>query len=356
MSSIASRAAIHRAMIGVQIRSLDEANRECEFVASTENPVETMYGREVLRMGGVRLERYMANPVFLDSHNGTSIGNVLGSASSVRVEGRELITRMRFAESGKGRLAWDLVRQGHVRAVSIGYRVNPDSVKRLRAGEKDGEIMGPCAVVNEWELFETSLVPVPADEDALVRDASESTTTSVAMGSWSFPQSVPFLSSVTAPRSFGSENDSVENTAEQFTLPFTANEGEGDCRERASTKPDEPEGHMADLKKPDEKPADVPAPKPAEKPVEARASEAAEETLRRRLFAITPESLKPKAEELLLRGCDFEAARAELIKEFEARNKPLGTPEPAQQSKPNPLAALSDEALCRSIKSAFGGR
>ena len=328
MSSIASRAAIHRAMIGVQIRSLDEANRECEFVASTENPVETMYGREVLRMGGVRLERYMANPVFLDSHNGTSIGNVLGSASSVRVEGRELITRMRFAESGKGRLAWDLVRQGHVRAVSIGYRVNPDSVKRLRAGEKDGEIMGPCAVVNEWELFETSLVPVPADEDALVRDAA----------------------------SFGSENDSVENTAEQFTLPFTANEGEGDCRERASTKPDEPEGHMADLRKPDDKPADVPAPKPADKPVEARASEAAEETLRRRLFAITPESLKFKAEELLLRGLDFEAARAELLKEFEARNKPLGTPEPAQQSKPNPLAALSDEALCRSIKSAFGGR
>lgn len=328
MSSIASRAAIHRAMIGVQIRSLDEANRECEFVASTENPVETMYGREVLRMGGVRLERYMANPVFLDSHNGTSIGNVLGSASSVRVEGRELITRMRFAESGKGRLAWDLVRQGHVRAVSIGYRVNPDSVKRLRAGEKDGEIMGPCAVVNEWELFETSLVPVPADEDALVRDAA----------------------------SFGSENDSVENTAEQFTLPFTANKGEGDCRERASTKPDEPEGHMADLKKPDEKPADVPAPKPADKPVEARASEAAEETLRRRLFAITPESLKLKAEELLLRGLDFEAARAELLKEFGARNKPLGTPEPAQQSKPNPLAALSDEALCRSIKSAFGGR
>lgn len=328
MSSIASRAAIHRAMIGVQIRSLDEANRECEFVASTENPVETMYGREVLRMGGVRLERYMANPVFLDSHNGTSIGNVLGSASSVRVEGRELITRMRFAESGKGRLAWDLVRQGHVRAVSIGYRVNPDSVKRLRAGEKDGEIMGPCAVVNEWELFETSLVPVPADEDALVRDAA----------------------------SFGSENDSVENTAEQFTLPFTANEGEGDCRERASTKPDEPEGHMADLRKPDDKPADVPAPKPADKPVEARASEAAEETLRRRLFAITPESLKLKAEELLLRGLDFEAARAELLKEFEAHNKPLGTPEPAQQSKPNPLAALSDEALCRSIKSAFGGR
>lgn len=328
MSSIASRAAIHRAMIGVQIRSLDEANRECEFVASTENPVETMYGREVLRMGGVRLERYMSNPVFLDSHNGTSIGNVLGSASSVRVEGRELITRMRFAESGKGRLAWDLVRQGHVRAVSIGYRVNPDSVKRLRAGEKDGEIMGPCAVVNEWELFETSLVPVPADEDALVRDAA----------------------------SFGSENDSVENTAEQFTLPFTANEGEGDCRERASTKPDEPEGHMADLRKPDDKPADVPAPKPADKPVEARASEAAEETLRRRLFAITPESLKLKAEELLLRGLDFEAARAELLKEFEARNKPLGTPEPAQQSKPNPLAALSDEALCRSIKSAFGGR
>ena len=328
MSSIASRAAIHRAMIGVQIRSLDEANRECEFVASTENPVETMYGREVLRMGGVRLERYMANPVFLDSHNGTSIGNVLGSASSVRVEGRELITRMRFAESGKGRLAWDLVRQGHVRAVSIGYRVNPDSVKRLRAGEKDGEIMGPCAVVNEWELFETSLVPVPADEDALVRDAA----------------------------SFGSENDSVENTAEQFTLPFTANEGEGDCRERASTKPDEPEGHMADLRKPDDKPEDVPAPKPADKPVEARASEAAEETLRRRLFAITPESLKFKAEELLLRGLDFEAARAELLKEFEARNKPLGTPEPAQQSKPNPLAALSDEALCRSIKSAFGGR
>lgn len=311
MNAYAARCVMHRATVGVHVRSINEQTRECEFVASTESPVETWGGREVLRMAGCKLDRYRANPVFLDAHDGSTIDNVLGSASDVRVEGRELITRMRFAEGGKGDRAWDLVRQGHVKAVSVGYRINPDKVRRLRAGETDEGTEGPCSVVGEWELYEVSLVPVPADEHALAREAPEA--------------------------------EPVAHTTETVTTTASAEQpSECPAPAPAVTK----EGRMA-AEKPETPAAEVGAPAPAA---------LAEVTLRARLFAICPKGLESKAEECLLRGLSFEESRKALLVEFEARNKPLGTPEPAQQATNPGLSAISDEVFARSLKSALSGR
>jgi HK97 family phage prohead protease len=120
-------------------------------------------------MRGAGLDRYQENPVLLDSHDRRSIEAIVGRGTNVRVEDGQLVVRAEFAEVPRGNLAWDLVRGGFLRALSIGYAVDPASVRTIRAGETDGDVSGPASVVDRWELLEISVVPVPADKAALMR-------------------------------------------------------------------------------------------------------------------------------------------------------------------------------------------
>lgn len=164
---------LHRSL-EIEVRAVDVEKRRASFVASTERAVMTGMGPEVLRMRGARLQRYRKNPVVLDSHDRHGIDSIVGRAE-VRVdnETRQLLADVEFAASPRGEAAWALVRDGFLRAVSVGYRPNGKRTRQLREGEADGEgearVAGPALVVNEWELVELSMVPVPADEDALRR-------------------------------------------------------------------------------------------------------------------------------------------------------------------------------------------
>ena len=145
------------------------AEREAVFVAATENPVETPWGREVLRMSGCDLARYKGNTIVLDSHRRGSISDVIGCGKAEISKGR-LLVRVRYAKTPLGEEAWQLVKGGFLRAVSIGYAVNPDKVRRVREGETVDGVEGPALIVDEWELLEVSNVPVPADAEAVKRD------------------------------------------------------------------------------------------------------------------------------------------------------------------------------------------
>ena len=302
-TSIYTRSAVHRAVVRAEMRSLDPETRTCEFVVSTESPVDTIYGREVLRMAGAVLDRYRANPVFLDSHNGSTIDNVLGSAEDVCVEGRQMLARLRFAEGGKGERAFELVRQGHVRAVSIGYRIDPASVKRIRQGEADADVQGPAVIVNRWELYEISLVPVPADKDALARAADDPTPTEGTTGECRAPAEVD-----------------------------TTKEARMGADEKAANAAPEPAGA-----------------------VPVAESRLQEEILRRRVFAICPERLRGVAEQALLEGKTFEECRKVLLEASAAASQPVGTPEPAAATRANPEwpAEITSEVLLRSLKAAL---
>ena len=164
---------LHRSL-DIEVRAIDVEKRRASFVASTERAVMTGMGPEVLRMRGARLQRYRKNPVVLDSHERYGIDAIVGRAE-VRVDNatRQLLADVEFAPSPRGEAAWALVRDGFLRAVSVGYRPNGKRTRQLREGEADGEgearVSGPALIVNEWELVELSMVPVPADEDALRR-------------------------------------------------------------------------------------------------------------------------------------------------------------------------------------------
>lgn len=297
--------------VPVSVRGIDSEKRQATFVASTENPVDTFWGREVLRMGGVDLTRFQGGGPFLDAHDGSSIDNVLGSGEA-KVVGRELEFVANFDTEGKGARAWGLVQRGHVRTVSIGYRIDPASVLRLKEGQSDGEgpaqVRGPANVVRRWELLEVSLVPVPADRDAQLRAASN---------------------------------------------PYHSEGRMADQKDQAASA-------TTDAGKPESKSVYQAAASTAPAPAPARAvSEDADDLRIRKIRTLAGTKFADLGERFVLEGKSVEEARAAFLAAHTEMSKPHGTPETppvpsdkraATKSMP---AEITDEVLVRSFKNAF---
>lgn len=146
--------------------TLNEDNRTVNVVYATETKVprydfvndEHYYEVLSVKKGHVRLGEINNGAPVLDSHNRFSISHVLGTVESATEEEATL----RFGRDEKSEEAFQKVKDGIVKKVSVGYRIF-----KL---ERDGEYNGlPVYRATDWEPFEISLVPVPADNQAEVR-------------------------------------------------------------------------------------------------------------------------------------------------------------------------------------------
>jgi len=131
--------------------------------------------REVLSMepAHVRLARLNAGAPLLDAHSAWSIADVLGTVESgtARIEKGHGLATVRFATGDPDvDRVWNKVQQGIVRSVSVGYRV----YKFQEDTPKDGGI--PTRTAIDWEPFEISMVPMPADTGAKVRNGDKTNT------------------------------------------------------------------------------------------------------------------------------------------------------------------------------------
>jgi HK97 family phage prohead protease len=162
------------------VNSVDAEKRTVELIFSTGAEVlryDYMQGkryREVLSMDPkhVRLDRLNGGAPLLDSHSAWSVGDVLGvvEANTARIEkGRGLVT-VRFSARDSVADIWKDVQSGIIRSVSIGYAV----YKSQEDTPKDGGI--PTRTAIDWEPFEVSMVPMPADAGAHVRGANKAHT------------------------------------------------------------------------------------------------------------------------------------------------------------------------------------
>lgn len=321
-----------RELVDVEVRGIDKDKRTATFCATTENGVEIWDGLEWLRMTGVDLVRYKKNPVVLDAHNRRESGCVIGRAPKHWVEGRRLLCEIEFAATKRAAEIWELVRDGFIKTLSIGYW--PKEWKVLAEGEIDGEgehqVKGPGIVVTRWELLEISTVPVPADPDALVEARSIFfEENNVAHIDKTKPH--PITRAMTAAEAPPAA-PAVEGAAAE--TPATGSEQPA-AERSATTTPPAPE------KKPE-----APAPEKKPEPTDERAAKFA--TLkgeRERLIAIAPQ-LRSYAEALLLKEpeLDTEAFRARLLDEHAKRNAPVGTPEPVEPKRGDKTTTQSDEA------------
>lgn len=161
--------------------TIDEATRSVEAVLSTETPSMVRSGKgiveEVLRADGAQFGTQLP---LIDGHNTTSTDNIRGSVRDIRLEGNRVVGRVAFAETDAGNRAWDLLRQGHLTDVSIGYRVNnwediPANSARMVNGLEYRTGPRPLRVTTSYTIREVSLVPVGADQAAKFR--ADATTT-----------------------------------------------------------------------------------------------------------------------------------------------------------------------------------
>jgi len=149
--------------------SYDATARTVEAVLSAGTAVRRYYFTEELEISetAIDVSRVAAGICpLLDTHNQYELNAVIGRINSVRIEGGQLIGVLQFADTDAGRAVEARVAAGELRAISIGYRVTKWQI--TATDENDHETWRAVA----WELLEASLVPVPADPNAVVRSAN----------------------------------------------------------------------------------------------------------------------------------------------------------------------------------------
>lgn len=142
----------------LRIKRAAKDARSIDVVASTD--AIDSYGETVEQSWD--LARYAANPVVLYAHNSRELP--IGTARDVKVEGGVLVASIDFvsAEANpKAEQVWRLVQEGALRAVSVGFRP-----RTVRGEIRDGRSV---TVLADNELHEISVVPIPANPEALAR-------------------------------------------------------------------------------------------------------------------------------------------------------------------------------------------
>lgn len=131
----------------------DDPERPMRFIVATEG--KKADGLD-LRMNGLNLDRFRANPVVMYGHDYWGRESLpIGRAENIEIDGPNLMADTvfdpddEFAQRVEGKY-----RGGFLNAVSVGFDIRG--------------IDPETGVVEEWEMIEYSAVPVPLDPDAVV--------------------------------------------------------------------------------------------------------------------------------------------------------------------------------------------
>lgn len=166
----------------VRSGSVDVDARSFEAVVSTETPALVYDFRsfeiieEVLVAKG---GKFPASVPLLDDHSRYGALSVIGSARDFQIVdnqwvGRGFVARSAGAGDEQVEAIWTRVRDGHLRAVSIGYQVLnyvdiPAGRTQKVAGKDYTASDRTLRISTEWQVRELSLTPIGADELALIR-------------------------------------------------------------------------------------------------------------------------------------------------------------------------------------------
>ncbi len=141
----------------------DEESRVVRFRAST--PALDRHGT-IVRTEGIDTTNFKNNPIFLWAHDGydwPELENVIGTVENWEQDEKRFDIDAAFAPPSvnpKGEMALRMVRGKFLRAVSIGFYAKDAGYEIV----EDHEVY----VYRKSELLEVSLVPIPANPEALV--------------------------------------------------------------------------------------------------------------------------------------------------------------------------------------------
>lgn len=153
-------------------------NAGVPIVVATENPVQrydedrSEIVSEVLAMDGIILRAGRSQIPIVDSHDDTTVRNVLGSVRNLRVEGDELVGEAFFAHDDDSQDARQKLIDGHITDFSI--TAMPDASMFVARGQtyttsRGNVVEGPAVVVTNWTPHNASICSTGADERSSVR-------------------------------------------------------------------------------------------------------------------------------------------------------------------------------------------
>lgn len=133
----------------------DSEDRTLEFSFASEKPVERYYGMEVLSMDekSMDLTRLNDGAPLLYQHDADRI---VGVVQKAYIKNKRAYAKVKLANNELGREMQELIRDGIIRNVSFGYKIN--------AMEADESTSPVTYRATNYQPFEISLVTVPADE------------------------------------------------------------------------------------------------------------------------------------------------------------------------------------------------
>ena len=151
----------------INVKSIDIETRELEAFASTaelDRDGEVILPSSVIRT----LDSFKANPVVLACHQhrlSSGSSPVIGSVipESIKISENDITFKMRFATTALGEEYWQLYRDKHMRAFSLGYIPFKCENRPYRETGKT------ALTYTDIEWLEISAVPVPSNRSALTR-------------------------------------------------------------------------------------------------------------------------------------------------------------------------------------------
>lgn len=140
--------------LAAEFRSNPE-DRTLEFPFASEKPVERYYGMEVLSMDekSMDLTRLNDGAPLLYQHDADRI---VGVVQKAYIKNKRAYARVKLANNELGREMQELIKDGIIRNVSFGYKIN--------SMEADESTTPVTYRATSFQPFEISLVTVPADE------------------------------------------------------------------------------------------------------------------------------------------------------------------------------------------------
>lgn len=121
----------------------------------------------VVNAKSVRLDRLNAGAPFLDTHGQWSLGDVIGAVvrGSATIKGGKGLAKIQLSNAPDASDRVARIKEGTVSNISVGYRIHT-----VETTERKGKI--PLRRVIDWEPWEISAVPIPADPGAQVRSGT----------------------------------------------------------------------------------------------------------------------------------------------------------------------------------------
>jgi phage head maturation protease len=156
--------ALARAAIITRDAGMAES-RSIRFVASDESV--DRYG-DIIRADGWKLANFKKNPVLLFGHQSRELP--IGKVSEVGVVGKQLEATAEFMPAGMSDFAdevWRAVDAGFLNAVSVGFMPLSDPNYIFADDDPDHKGWPTGYEFIDQELLELSVVPVPANPQAL---------------------------------------------------------------------------------------------------------------------------------------------------------------------------------------------